>query len=123
MIDPRKTLSFLDLRRLDVHGHVADGERCVQQRVLHLVGDLVAAPHGKPGIHHLESRAFKDAIPRYKTMRGYRVPRRAGWDTHGLPVELEVEKKLGFSSKKDIEAYGIAAFNKTCPAAGISQYS
>ena len=48
--------------------------------------------NGKPGLHHLESRAFKDAIPRYKTMRGYRVERRAGWDTHGLPVELEVEK-------------------------------
>ncbi|MHB1769532.1 MAG: class I tRNA ligase family protein [Minisyncoccota bacterium] len=70
--------------------------------------------NGKPGIHHLESRAFKDAIPRYKTMRGYHVPRRAGWDTHGLPVELEVEKELGFSGKKDIEKYGIAAFNKKC---------
>lgn len=70
--------------------------------------------NGKPGIHHLESRAFKDAIPRYKTMRGYKVARRAGWDTHGLPVELEVEKELGFSGKKDIERYGIAAFNKKC---------
>jgi isoleucyl-tRNA synthetase len=70
--------------------------------------------NGKPGIHHLEARAFKDAIPRYKTMRGYRVNRRAGWDTHGLPVELQVEKELGFSGKKDIEQYGIAAFNKKC---------
>lgn len=70
--------------------------------------------NGKPGIHHLESRAFKDAILRYKTMRGYRVLRRAGWDTHGLPVELEVEKELGFSGKKDIERYGIAAFNQKC---------
>jgi isoleucyl-tRNA synthetase len=70
--------------------------------------------NGRPGVHHMESRAFKDAIPRYKTMRGYRVPRRAGWDTHGLPVELEVEKQLGFKGKKDIEAYGIAAFNKMC---------
>ncbi len=70
--------------------------------------------NGKPGLHHLEARAFKDAIPRYRTMRGYRVPRRAGWDTHGLPVELEVEKELGFKGKKDIEAYGIAAFNKKC---------
>lgn len=70
--------------------------------------------NGKPGTHHLESRAFKDAIPRYKTMRGYRVERRAGWDTHGLPVELEVEKELGFKGKKDIEAYGIEAFNKKC---------
>lgn len=70
--------------------------------------------NGKPGIHHLEARAFKDAIPRYKTMCGYRVNRRAGWDTHGLPVELEVEKQLGFKGKPDIEKYGIAAFNKKC---------
>ena len=70
--------------------------------------------NGLPGIHHLESRAFKDAIPRYRTMRGYRVRRKAGWDTHGIPVELEVEKKLGFKSKKDIETYGIAEFNKKC---------
>jgi isoleucyl-tRNA synthetase len=70
--------------------------------------------NGRPGVHHIESRSFKDAIPRYKTMRGYRVPRRAGWDTHGLPVELEVEKKLGFKGKKDIEEYGIAEFNKKC---------
>lgn len=70
--------------------------------------------NGLPGVHHLEARAFKDAIPRYKTMRGYHVPRRAGWDTHGLPVEIQVEKQLGFKGKKDIEAYGIAAFNKKC---------
>lgn len=70
--------------------------------------------NGRPGVHHLESRSFKDAIPRYKTMRGYHVPRRAGWDTHGLPVELEVEKELGFKGKKEIEEYGIAAFNKKC---------
>jgi len=70
--------------------------------------------NAKPAIHHLEARAFKDAIPRYKTMRGYRVNRRAGWDTHGLPVELQVEKELGFSGKKDIEEYGIAEFNKKC---------
>ncbi|PIR83099.1 isoleucine--tRNA ligase [Candidatus Kaiserbacteria bacterium CG10_big_fil_rev_8_21_14_0_10_56_12] len=70
--------------------------------------------NGMPGIHHLEARAFKDAIPRYKTMRGYRVNRRAGWDTHGLPVELQVEKELGFSGKPDIEKYGVAAFNKKC---------
>ena len=70
--------------------------------------------NGKPGIHHLESRAFKDAIPRYKTMSGYRVSRKGGWDTHGLPVEIEVEKELGFKSKLEIEEYGIAEFNKKC---------
>ncbi|MFZ4499993.1 MAG: class I tRNA ligase family protein [Minisyncoccia bacterium] len=70
--------------------------------------------NAKPALHHLEARAFKDVIPRYKTMQGYHVPRRAGWDTHGLPVELQIEKKLGFTSKKDIENFGIAAFNKEC---------
>ncbi|MBI2023491.1 class I tRNA ligase family protein [Candidatus Giovannonibacteria bacterium] len=70
--------------------------------------------NGKPGVHHVEARSFKDIILRYKTMRGYHVPRRAGWDTHGLPVEVEVEKDLGLRSKKDIEEYGVAAFNKKC---------
>ena len=70
--------------------------------------------NGKPGIHHLEARAFKDVIPRYKTMRGFHVRRKGGWDTHGLPVELQVEKKLGLNSKKAIEEYGVAKFNKEC---------
>ena len=70
--------------------------------------------NGKPGIHHLEARAFKDIIPRYKTMQGYHVRRKGGWDTHGLPVELQVEKQLGLKSKKEIEKYGIAEFNKKC---------
>ena len=70
--------------------------------------------NGKPGIHHLEARAFKDVIPRYKTMQGFHVRRKGGWDTHGLPVELQVEKELGLKSKKEIEEYGIAAFNKKC---------
>ncbi len=70
--------------------------------------------NGKPGIHHLEARSFKDAIPRYKTMRGYHVRRKGGWDTHGLPVELQVEKELGLKSKKEVEAYGVAEFNKKC---------
>lgn len=70
--------------------------------------------NGRPGVHHLEARVFKDLIPRYKTMRGYHVRRKPGWDTHGLPVELEVEKQLGLKSKKEIEAFGIAEFNKKC---------
>ncbi len=70
--------------------------------------------NGKPGIHHLEARAFKDIIPRYKTMKGFHVRRKGGWDTHGLPVELQVEKKLGLNSKKAIEEYGVANFNKEC---------
>lgn len=70
--------------------------------------------NGRPGIHHVLARAFKDVIPRYKTMQGFSVPRKGGWDTHGLPVELEVEKELGLKSKKEIEAYGVAEFNKKC---------
>ncbi|HEX4654679.1 MAG TPA: isoleucine--tRNA ligase [Mycobacteriales bacterium] len=71
--------------------------------------------NGKPGTHHVEARVFKDLFPRYKTMKGFNVPRRAGWDCHGLPVELEVEKRLGFKGgKKDIEDYGVAAFNERC---------
>ncbi len=70
--------------------------------------------NGNPGIHHVLSRTFKDVIPRYWTMRGYYVPRKAGWDTHGLPVELEVEKTLGLASKTEIEKYGIAEFNAKC---------
>jgi isoleucyl-tRNA synthetase len=70
--------------------------------------------NGRPGIHHVESRAFKDCLLRFRTMQGYFVERKAGWDTHGLPVEIEVEKQLGFSGKKDIENFGIEAFNKKC---------
>ncbi|MCU0679387.1 MAG: class I tRNA ligase family protein, partial [Planctomycetes bacterium] len=70
--------------------------------------------NGTPGIHHVLARAFKDVLPRYKTMQGFRVERKAGWDTHGLPVELQVEKELGISGKPDIEKYGIEAFNKKC---------
>src|SRR3989338_2333551 len=77
--------------------------------------------NGLPGIHHLESRAFKDAIPRYRTMCGYHVRRKAGWDTHGLPVEIEIEKQIGSKSKKDIEAFGIAEFNKRCKE-GVLRY-
>lgn len=70
--------------------------------------------NGLPGLHHVLARVFKDLFPRYKTMRGYLVDRRAGWDTHGLPVELEVEKELGLKSKREIEEFGIARFNDLC---------
>jgi len=70
--------------------------------------------NGMPGAHHIEARVFKDVFPRFRTMQGYHVDRKAGWDCHGLPVELAVEKELGFSGKKDIEAYGIAEFNAKC---------
>ncbi len=71
--------------------------------------------NGKPGIHHVLARSFKDAYPRYKTMRGYHAPRKAGWDTHGLPVEHEIEKELGIFDKSEIEAQvGIAEFTRRC---------
>jgi isoleucyl-tRNA synthetase len=70
--------------------------------------------NGRPGSHHVLPRVFKDVYPRYKAMCGYRVPRKAGWDCHGLPVELEVEKQLGISSKQEIEEYGIDEFNRRC---------
>jgi isoleucyl-tRNA synthetase len=70
--------------------------------------------NGAPGSHHVLSRVFKDIFPRYKTMCGYYVPRKAGWDCHGLPVELEVERQLGIGSKEEIERYGIAEFNQRC---------
>ena len=70
--------------------------------------------NGLPGTHHVEARVFKDVFPRFKTMQGYHVERKAGWDSHGLPVELAVEKELGFSGKGDIEAYGVAEFNARC---------
>ena len=70
--------------------------------------------NGKPGAHHVEARVFKDVFPRFKAMQGYYVPRYAGWDCHGLPVELAVEKELGFTGKNDIEKYGVAEFNAKC---------
>ena len=70
--------------------------------------------NGRPGTHHIEARAFKDVFPRFKTMQGWHVPRRAGWDCHGLPVEIAVEQELGFAGKPDIERFGIAEFNARC---------
>ncbi len=70
--------------------------------------------NGNPGIHHVIARALKDSVCRYKTMEGYQVKRKAGWDTHGLPVEIEVEKQLGLNNKQDIEAYGLDKFNHKC---------
>ncbi|HWH35969.1 MAG TPA: isoleucine--tRNA ligase [Acidimicrobiales bacterium] len=77
--------------------------------------------NGRPGLHHVWPRVFKDLYPRFQTMRGRNVPRKGGWDCHGLPVELEVEKELGLRSKQEIEAYGIAEFNARCRAS-VSRY-
>src|SRR6185503_20121725 len=92
-------------------------ERSLAQREGAPVWSFYEGPptaNGRPGSHHVLSRVFKDVFPRYKTMCGYRVPRKAGWDCHGLPVELEVERQLGITSKHEIESYGIAEFNERC---------
>ncbi|HXF37896.1 MAG TPA: isoleucine--tRNA ligase, partial [Actinomycetota bacterium] len=77
--------------------------------------------NGKPGLHHVEARTFKDVFPRFKTMTGHLVERKAGWDCHGLPVELEVEKEIGTRTKRDIEAFGVAEFNRRCRAS-VTRY-
>src|SRR3954465_12435360 len=76
--------------------------------------------NGRPGSHHVLSRVFKDIFPRYKTMCGYSVERKGGWDCHGLPVEIEVEKEIGMTSKEDIERYGIAEFNQRCRESALN---
>ena len=81
-------------------------ERSVEERDesnLYVLYEGPPTANASPGVHHVLSRVFKDVMPRYKTMKGFRAPRKAGWDTHGLPVELSIEKKLGFTSKDDIE--------------------
>ena len=91
--------------------------RSVEERPADNVYSFYEGPptaNGTPGVHHVLSRVFKDLFPRYQTMRGKRVPRKGGWDTHGLPVEIEVEKMLGLDSKPAIEEYGIAEFNRHC---------
>jgi isoleucyl-tRNA synthetase len=116
-VDAKVDLPTLEERVLDFWR-----ERSVFQRVTEL---RAGAPewvfyegpptaNGKPGIHHVESRTFKDVYPRFQTMRGRSVVRKGGWDCHGLPVELEVEKEIGTKSKRDIEAFGVAEFNRLC---------
>ena len=114
--------AHVDLPRLDHEVLERWAERKVFQRSLDATADgprwvFYEGPptaNGMPGTHHVEARVFKDVFPRYRTMKGYHVERRAGWDCHGLPVELAVEKELGFAGKNDIERYGIAPFNDRC---------
>jgi isoleucyl-tRNA synthetase len=98
-------------RQKDIFARSIEGRKNATRFVLY---EGPPTANGSPGIHHVLSRVFKDVIPRYKAMKGYYTPRIAGWDTHGLPVELEVEKELGFSNKMDIEEYGIDKFNARC---------
>src|SRR6476646_4124617 len=83
-----------------------------QERYVFFEGPPTA--NGRPGIHHVFSRTIKDLFCRHRAMKGFHVGRKAGWDTHGLPVEIEIEKQLGISGKQDIEALGVEAFNKLC---------
>jgi isoleucyl-tRNA synthetase len=110
-------LAALDREVIDTWRATRVFERSLEQTTDGLPWTFYEGPptaNGMPGTHHIEARVFKDVFPRFKTMKGFHVPRMAGWDCHGLPVELAVEKELGFTGKSDIEAYGIAEFNAKC---------
>ncbi len=109
---PQLETSVLEAWREADLTHRVDRERADAPLFVFYEGPPTA--NGSPGIHHVLSRSFKDVILRYKTMRGFRPLRRGGWDTHGLPVELEIEKELGISSKQEIEEFGIEEFNRRC---------
>jgi isoleucyl-tRNA synthetase len=116
-VDPKQSFPELEERVLARWRERDVFERSLANRQGAEVWSFYEGPptaNGRPGSHHVFSRVFKDVYPRYRTMRGYRVPRKAGWDCHGLPVELEVEKQLGISSKQEIEEYGIVEFNQRC---------
>ena len=123
-VDPKVSFPALEERILDFWQRHSVFLRSVEERPednLFVWYEGPPTANARPGIHHVLARVFKDIVPRYKTMRGYRVPRKAGWDTHGLPVELEIEKELGLKSKPEIEAYGIARFNEKCRES-VSRY-
>src|SRR4051812_25971499 len=116
-VDPKQSFPALEEGILERWRERDVFHRSVTQREGADVWSFYEGPptaNGRPGSHHVLSRVFKDIYPRFRTMRGYRVPRKAGWDCHGLPVELEIERELGISSKEEIEAYGIAEFNDRC---------
>src|SRR5438045_9443110 len=116
-VDPKQSFPALEERVLARWREERVFERSLAQREGAPVWSFYEGPptaNGRPGSHHVLARVFKDIFPRYKTMRGHQVHRKAGWDTHGLPVELEVERELGIKSKDDIEAFGVAEFNQRC---------
>jgi isoleucyl-tRNA synthetase len=116
-VDPKQSFPELEERVLARWREEGVFERSLAARADAPVWSFYEGPptaNGRPGSHHVLARVFKDVYPRYKTMCGFRVPRKAGWDCHGLPVELEVEKQLGISSKQEIEELGIAEFNRRC---------
>jgi isoleucyl-tRNA synthetase len=116
-VDPKQSFAALEERILERWRERDVFHRSLKQRERAPLWGFYEGPptaNGRPGSHHVLSRVFKDIYPRYRTMTGHYVPRKAGWDTHGLPVELEIERELGISSKEEIEAYGIAEFNQRC---------
>jgi len=116
-VPPRPDLPALEHAVLEQWARDDVFRRSVEQRSEGSVWTFYEGPptaNGRPGVHHVESRVFKDVFPRYRTMKGRSVLRKGGWDCHGLPVELEVERELGLDSKADIEAYGIEEFNARC---------
>jgi isoleucyl-tRNA synthetase len=116
-VDPRQSFPELEERVLERWRERDVFHRSLANREGAEVWSFYEGPptaNGRPGSHHVLSRVFKDVYPRYKTMCGYRVPRKAGWDCHGLPVEIEVEKQLGIASKQEIEDFGIDKFNARC---------
>ncbi|HEX8066535.1 MAG TPA: isoleucine--tRNA ligase [Thermoleophilaceae bacterium] len=116
-VDPRQSFPALEegiverWRERDVFGESVRRREGAPEFVFY---EGPPTANGPPGSHHVLSRVFKDVFPRYKTMRGHQVHRKAGWDCHGLPVELEIERELGLSSKADIERFGVAEFNRRC---------
>ena len=118
-VDPKQSFPELEERILARWAERDVFHRSLENRAEAPVWSFYEGPptaNGRPGSHHVLARVFKDIYPRYRSMRGYRVPRKAGWDCHGLPVELEVEKELGITSKQEVEDYGIAEFNARCRA-------
>lgn len=104
------------LRRWDEHDVFAESLRLREGAPPFVFYEGPPTANGKPGIHHVMARTIKDLFCRYRTMKGYRVDRKAGWDTHGLPVEIEVEKALGLEGRHQVEEYGVAEYNEACRA-------
>ena len=116
-VSPKADFPALDARILQFwndHGIFAKSLERGAEAPVYVFYEGPPTANGRPGSHHVLSRIFKDIFPRFMTMRGYRVPRKAGWDCHGLPVELEIERRLGIDGKEQIEEYGIAEFNQLC---------
>ena len=116
-VDPKVDIQKLEKEQLDfwrtnrVFQRTTEGREDAPRYVFY---EGPPTANGQPGSHHVLARAFKDMFPRYKVMNGYYCLRRGGWDTHGLPVEIAVQKELGLTSKEEIEEYGVAAFNEKC---------